>query len=118
MCEALSLRWEDLHEMDGGPVLVVRRMRAYRFPGGQRIVSARQADEADLDADQRFDVLGWDIFMLVLAGGGSETVAASLAMEGTLRQRQAVRRDRLRSAIARIDEEDKAASVPRRRRAA
>jgi hypothetical protein len=53
--------------------------------------------------------------MLVLAGGGSVEVAASLAMDGNLRQRQAVRRDRLRSAIARIEEEDKDDPIPRGR---
>lgn len=85
---------------------LIRRMKAYQFSTDRRAVAERRLFEHDLEADQRLDAIGWDIFMLVLASGGSLAVAVSLATEGTLRQRRAVRADRLRSALARIDRED------------
>ena len=86
----------------------VHRLRAFRFSGDDDAVARRLRDEAALHPDQRFDELGWDIYMLVRANGGSSVLAASLAMDGPLRDRESVRRDRLRSAIARITRDDAA----------
>jgi hypothetical protein len=86
----------------------VHRLRAFRFSGDDEVVARRLRDEADLDPDHRFDELAWDIYMLVQANGGDSTLAASLAMDGHLRNRESVRRDRLRSALARIARDDAA----------
>jgi hypothetical protein len=85
---------------------LVDRMRAYRFPGDVAEVERRRFEEAELEPDERFDALAWDIYMLVRANDGSPALAAAQALDGPLRQRRAVRKDRLRSAIRRIERDD------------
>lgn len=75
------------------------RMRAYRFPDDEHVVAQRRAKEQGLPPDCRLDALGWDVYLLAQARGTREPEALRLALEGTLRQRKAVRAELLRSAL-------------------
>jgi hypothetical protein len=72
---------------------LARRMRIYRFPGDTDAVEGRLADERQMPPDERLDALGWEIFLLASARGDTSADALGLAMDGTLRRREKVRRD-------------------------
>ncbi len=84
----------------------VQRMRAYQFPHDEDEVRLRREEEIEMHPDQRLDALGWDIYMLMRSTGGSPTLALHKALDGNLRQREAVRRDRLVRAISAVRKED------------
>lgn len=47
------------------PVMpLVRRMALYRFDGDEEEVDRLRDDDAQRSADDRFDALGWDIYLL------------------------------------------------------
>jgi hypothetical protein len=70
-------------------------MQVYSFHGDREAVAGRLEDEARMPADERLDVLGWDIYLLARARGDTSEHAFSLAMDATLRGREKVRRDLL-----------------------
>lgn len=74
---------------------LARRMQVYSFHGDREAVAGRLEDEARMPADERLDVLGWDIYLLARARGDTSEHAFSLAMDATLRGREKVRRDLL-----------------------
>lgn len=72
---------------------LARRMRIYRFSGAAEAVESRHWDEEYMDADERLDAVGWEIFMLASARGDTRADALQLAMEGSHRRRLKVRLD-------------------------
>jgi hypothetical protein len=75
-----------------------------KFPRDRAIVEFYRERQRDLPADDRLGELGWEIFLLASARGNS-SVGFEQAMDGTLRQRQIVRRDLLaRGSAQRADE--------------
>lgn len=76
-------------------VNLVRSLSLYRYPGDADEVEVRREDERTLTPDARLDALGWDIYLLTRARGATQHDGLTQAMDGTLRQRHAVRRDLL-----------------------
>jgi superfamily II DNA or RNA helicase len=73
----------------------VHYLAAFRFAGDRDAVASRRDDEETMKPDERFDELGWDIYMLARRRGATWSDATRLAMDGNLRQRQGVRADLL-----------------------
>lgn len=73
----------------------VRQLGPFRSSGDRRAVADRRQAERDLPANERFDTLGWEIFLLSLARGHDAGESSRQAMDGVLRLRQEVRRDLL-----------------------
>ncbi len=72
---------------------LARRMRIYRFRGDVEAVISRRLDELDLPPNERLDALGWEIFLLAGARGGTWMGAGGLAMGDSYRVRMKVRND-------------------------
>jgi len=73
----------------------------YRFRGDKASVEYVRRGETFLDADDRLDELGWEIFLLAVAGGADVDYAAKQGMDGTFHKRTLVRDDFLQRAAAR-----------------
>lgn len=72
----------------------VAELEPLKFKGDRRTVEWAQERQRDLPPDEQLDELGWEIFLLASALGHS-WLAFEQAMDGTLRQRETVRRDLL-----------------------
>jgi len=72
----------------------VTELEPLKFPRDRGIVEFYRERQRDLPADDRLDELGWEIFLLA-ASRGNSSVGFEQAMDGTLRQREMVRRDLL-----------------------
>jgi superfamily II DNA or RNA helicase len=72
----------------------VFELEPLKFRGDRAVVEWGQEQQRDLPPDEQLDELGWEIFLLTSARGGAWS-AFEQAMDGTLRQRQRVRRDLL-----------------------
>jgi superfamily II DNA or RNA helicase len=95
-------------------VHVVETMRKYAHGASQHEVERRITEEREMHPDQHLDALGWEIYALVRAVHGDISTALSLAMGGTLTQRQAVHRDRHARAVQALRQRDQ--ERPHRRR--
>jgi len=72
----------------------VTELEPLKFPRDRVIVEFYRERQRDLPADDRLDELGWEILLLA-ASRGNSSVGFEQAMDGTLRQREMVRRDLL-----------------------
>ena len=68
----------------------------------QKAVAEQEWRERSFPPDRRLDDVGWQIFFLAIEGGARLHDAAVLAMDGTLRQRRAVREDMQLRSTARL----------------
>lgn len=99
-------RHSSLHEaMDQGEraaqrrITWVARIEPFRFAHDRDEVAREREAQLDWKPDDRFDALGWEIYLLVRAIGGSFTLACGQAMDGNYERRRAVRRERLDRAL-------------------
>ncbi len=82
---------------------LARRMSVYSSTGDREAVEGRIADESQMASDERLDALGWDIYLLARARGDTSEHAFTLAMGGTLRGRENLRRDLLARSLREIE---------------
>lgn len=81
----------------------VTALETLKFKGDRAAVDWGRERQRDLPPDEQLDELGWEIYLLAYARGGS-WFAFEQAMDGTLRQREKVRRDLLaRPSMQRAD---------------
>lgn len=71
----------------------VERLEPLKFRGDRAAVEFCHERQRDLPPDERLDELGSEIYLLALARGAGHYTAFEQAMDGTLRQRERVRRD-------------------------
>jgi len=89
----------------------VAALETLKFKGDRAAVEWGREWQRDLPPDEQLDELGWEIFLLAAARGGS-WFGFEQAMDGTLRQRERVRRDLLaRRTLHRAEEPGARTSV-------
>lgn len=78
----------------GGEVVPrVKALEPLKFDGDRAAVDFCHEQQLDLSPDDQLDELGWEIYLLARARGGDHEFAFKQAMDGSLRQREGVRRD-------------------------
>jgi hypothetical protein len=78
----------------GGEVVPrVKALEPLKFDGDRAAVDFCHEQQLDLSPDDQLDELGWEIYLLARARGGDHEFAFMQAMDGSLRQREGVRRD-------------------------
>jgi superfamily II DNA or RNA helicase len=76
------------------------RMSVYRFRGDIEAVAGRREEELQMDASERLDPLGWEIYMLARHRGDTNEHALRLARDPSVAVRRKIRQDfRLRSIL-------------------
>jgi hypothetical protein len=71
----------------------VKELEPLKFVGDRASVEFCREQQRDLPPDDQLDELGWEIYLLARARGGGHLFAFKQAMDGSLWQREKVKRD-------------------------